>query len=163
MRREETIDFHIKSSWHAIARMYNQKASQEDNLTSSIGFVLININSKEGTPATKIAPLMGLESRSLTRILKGMEEKGLIFRKPDPTDKRSVRIFLTQKGVRLKGLSVKTINEFNELVRRELSEDELDVFFKVFKKINGVIEEFSSVSKMGQLDPKIANEDEFFY
>lgn len=163
MRREETIDFHIKSSWHAIARMYNQKATQEANLTSSIGFVLININSKEGTPATKIAPLMGLESRSLTRMLKGMEEKGLIFRQPDATDKRSVRIFLTQKGVRLKGLSVKTINEFNELVRRELSEDELHIFFRVFKKINGVIEEFSSGSKMDQLDPKIGNEDEFPY
>ena len=163
MRREETIDFHIKSSWHAIARMYNQKAAQEANLTSSIGFVLININSKEGTPATKIAPLMGLESRSLTRMLKGMEEKGLIFRKPDATDKRSVRIFLTQKGVRLKGLSVKTINEFNELVRRDLTEDELDTFFRVFKKINGVIEEFSSGSKMDQLGPKIANEDEFPY
>lgn len=163
MRREETIDFHIKSSWHAIARMYNQKAAQEENLTSSIGFVLININSKEGTPATKIAPLMGLESRSLTRMLKGMEEKGLIFRRPDASDKRSVRIFLTQKGVRLKGLSVKTINEFNELIRKELSDEEMDTFFRVFRKINGVIEKFSSGSIRDQPDPKIGYEDDFPY
>ena len=163
MRREETVDYAIKAAWHAIARMYNQKAAQEDNLTSSIGFVLININSKEGTPATKIAPLMGLESRSLTRMLKGMEEKGLIFRKPDEIDKRSVRIFLTRKGIRLKGLSVKTINDFNDMVRRELSEEELDIFFRVFRKINGVIEDFSSGSTMDQYDPNIGNEDEFPY
>jgi len=139
MKREETVDYHIKSAWHAISRMYNQKAAQED-FTTAIGFVLININSKEGTPATKIAPLMGLEARSLTRMLKSMEEKGLIYKKPDPVDKRSVRIFLTPEGKRKKEISVNTIMEFNELVREVVSSEELENFFTVFQKINHVIE-----------------------
>ena len=139
MKREETVDYHIKSAWHAISRMYNQKAAQED-FTTAIGFVLININSKEGTPATKIAPLMGLEARSLTRMLKSMEEKGMIYKKPDPIDKRSVRIFLTPEGKRKKEISVQTIMEFNEHVREVVSESELDTFFTVFQKINHVID-----------------------
>lgn len=143
MKREETVDYHIKSAWHAISRMYNQKAALED-FTTSIGFVLININSKEGTPATKIAPLMGLEARSLTRMLKNMEEKGLIFRKQDPIDKRSVRIFLTPDGKRKKEISVKTIKDFNLQVRELVSEEELDTFFAVFHKINQVIETINS-------------------
>lgn len=143
MKREETVDYHIKSAWHAISRMYNQQAAQED-FTTSIGFVLININSKEGTPATKIAPLMGLEARSLTRMLKSMEEKGLIFKKPDPIDKRSVRIFLTEEGKRKKEISVKTIKTFNLLVREHVSEDELDAFFTVFQKISHVIDKINS-------------------
>lgn len=143
MKREETVDYHIKSAWHAISRMYNQKAVQED-VTTAIGFVLININSKEGTPATKIAPLMGLEARSLTRMLKSMEEKELIFRKPDPIDKRSVRIFLTSEGKRKKEISVKTIMEFNEQVREVVNEQELIDFFRVFQKINQVIENIQS-------------------
>ena len=143
MKREETVDYHIKSAWHAISRMYNQKAVLED-FTTAIGFVLININSKEGTPATKIAPLMGLEARSLTRMLKSMEEKGLIFKKPDPVDKRSVRIFLTPEGKRKKEISVKTIKEFNEQVREVVSEEQLNDFFMVFQKINQVIENIQS-------------------
>ena len=139
MKREETVDYHIKSAWHAISRMYNQKAAQED-FTTAIGFVLININSKEGTPATKIAPLMGLEARSLTRMLKSMEEKGMIYKKPDPIDKRSVRIFLTPEGKKKKEISVQTIMEFNEHVREVVSESELDTFFTVFQKINHVID-----------------------
>ncbi|WP_113923461.1 MarR family winged helix-turn-helix transcriptional regulator [Cognataquiflexum aquatile] len=139
MKREETVDYHIKSAWHAISRMYNQKAAQED-FTTAIGFVLININSKEGTPATKIAPLMGLEARSLTRMLKSMEEKGLIYKKPDPIDKRSVRIFLTPEGKRKKEISVQTIMEFNEQVREVVSSEELETFFAVFQKINHVID-----------------------
>lgn len=142
MKREEAVDYHIKSTWHAIARMYNQKAARVENLTSSIGFALVNIHSVDGTAATKIAPLMGLESRSLTRMLKSMEEKGLIYRQIDPLDKRSVRIYLTEQGIHLKELSVKTINDFNDSVRKTLTEEEIKLFFKVFKKINRVIEEF---------------------
>jgi len=143
MKREETVDHHIKSAWHAISRMYNQKAAQED-FTTAMGFVLININSKEGTAATKIAPLIGLEARSLTRMLKTMEEKGIIFKKADPNDKRSVRIFLTPEGKRKKAISVETIKNFNLQVRELVSESELEIFYSVFQKINKVIENIQS-------------------
>lgn len=140
MKREETIDHNIKSTWHAIARMYNQQASKQE-ITTSIGFVLLNISSKEGTPATKIAPLMGLEARSLTRVLKNMEEKGLVYRQPDPNDKRSVRIFLTEEGKKKKEVSRETVLMFNEKMRENISEEKLQVFFEVINDINLVLEE----------------------
>ncbi len=143
MKREETVDYHIKSSWHAISRMYNQQAAEE-GFTTAIGFVLININSKEGTPATKIAPQIGLETRSLTRMLKTMEEKGLIYKKPDLVDKRSVRIYLTEEGKRKKEISVNTIREFNERIRNEVDEQELQAFFNVFGKIQTVIDQIQA-------------------
>jgi DNA-binding MarR family transcriptional regulator len=102
--------------------------------------VLLNINSKEGTPATKIAPLIGLETRSLTRMLKTMEEKGLIFKQADPVDKRSVRIFLTEEGKRKKEISVQSVRSFNLEVRAELTEAELESFFGVIAKIQKVID-----------------------
>lgn len=142
MKREETVDYHIKSAWHAISRMYNQHAAQE-GFTTAIGFVLININSKEGTPATKIAPMIGLETRSLTRMLKTMEEKGLVYKKPDPQDRRSVRIFLTEEGKEKKEISVRTIKEFNEQIREVIDESDLKNFFDVFEKVQMVIDQFS--------------------
>lgn len=142
MKREETVDYHIKSAWHAISRMYNQQAAEE-GFTTAIGFVLININSKEGTPATKIAPMIGLETRSLTRMLKTMEEKGLIYKKPDLVDKRSVRIFLTEEGKKKKEISVKTIMDFNEQVREVIPASDLETFFSVFEKLQMVIDQVS--------------------
>jgi len=139
MKREETIDHNIKSTWHAIARMYNQQAAKED-ITTSIGFVLLNISSKEGTPATKIAPLMGLESRSLTRVLKNMEEKGLVYRQPDENDGRSVRIFLTELGKAKKEVSRHVVLTFNSAVRERIPEEKLKVFFEVIEEINEIIE-----------------------
>jgi len=143
MKKEETVDYPIKSAWHSISRMYNQQAAEE-GFTTAIGFVLININSKEGTPATKIAPLIGLETRSLTRMLKTMEEKGLIYKKADPVDKRSVRMFLTEEGKRKKEISVQSVMRFNELVRAALTEEELGSFFGVISKIQKVIDQIQT-------------------
>jgi DNA-binding MarR family transcriptional regulator len=134
MRREETVDHNIKSAWHAISRMYNHQAGKHD-ITTSIGFVLLNIHS-DGTPATKIAPLMGLEARSLTRMLKTMEEKKLIYREPDPTDKRSVRIFLTELGKKKKEVSRETVLYFNNKVRQLVPESKLKIFLEVMNEIN---------------------------
>jgi MarR family transcriptional regulator, organic hydroperoxide resistance regulator len=139
MKREETVDFHIRSAWHAIARMYNQQAAQYDG-TMAMGFVLLNIDSEEGAPATKIAPQMGLEARSLTRILKTLEDRGIIQRKADAYDKRSVRIFLTREGKKRKEKARETVLRFNEALRQEVSEDKLNVFFEVIQKINRVAE-----------------------
>ena len=143
MKKEETVDYPIKSAWHAISRMYNQQAAEED-FTTAIGFVLININSKEGTPATKIAPLIGLETRSLTRMLKTMEEKGLIYKKADPIDKRSVRMFLTEEGKRKKEISIQSVMRFNQQVRAALTEQELASFFGVISKIQKVIDQIQT-------------------
>lgn len=139
MKREETIDYNIKAAWHSIARMYNQQAAKYQG-TMSIGFALLNIHSEEGTPATKIGPMMGLEARSLTRLLKSMEEKGLICRKADKVDKRSVRIYLTKEGKKHRDKSKETVLRFNEAVREEIPASKLNVFFEVVQEINQLIE-----------------------
>ena len=139
MRPEETVDYNIKVAWHAISRMYNTQAAQND-ITTSIGFVLLNIDQENGTPATKIAPLLGLETRSLTRILRSMEDKGLIYKQADSVDKRSVRIFLTPVGLEKKEISRQTVRHFNLKIREKIPQSQLDSFFKVAAQITGMIE-----------------------
>ncbi len=139
MKREVTVDYNIKVLWHAISRMYNQQGS-EYGITASIGFVLLNIDCDKGTPATKIAPLLGLETRSLTRMLKSLEEKGLVYREKDETDKRSVRIYLTEEGKRKRKISAKTVKAFNNKVSAIIPEEQLENFFDVINLIEKVIE-----------------------
>jgi DNA-binding MarR family transcriptional regulator len=138
MSREDTVDYAIKAAWHAIARMYSQQAGRHD-ITMSMGFVLLNIRSDEGTPATKIAPLMGLEARSLSRLLKTMEEKGLICREADHNDRRMVRIVLTREGKKKRDKSKETVLRFNEAVRSKIDARRLNVFFEVLEDIQQLI------------------------
>lgn len=139
MKREESIDYNIKAVWHAISRMYNHYGGPYD-ISASTGFVLLNIDRKEGTPATKIAPLLGLETRSLTRLLKSLEEKGFIERKPDPDDRRSVRICLTELGKEKKAISKKLVKAFNNAVVDKISFEKYKVFLDVMNEIQEVLD-----------------------
>ena len=139
MKPEDTLDYNIKVAWHAIARMYGQQAARVD-LTTSIGFVLLNIDPTDGTPTTKIAPLLGLEARSLTRLLKSMEVKGLIYRRPDPHDRRSVRICLTEHGLASRETSRRSVRHFNHVVQDEIEPADLITFFRVIRQITEKIE-----------------------
>lgn len=139
MKREETIDYHIRSAWHAISRMYNQRA-QGYNATMSMGFALLVIDADEGTPATKIGPMMGLEPRSLTRLLKSLEEKKLIARASDKQDKRSVRICLTKEGKKQRDNARDAVVRFNEVVREEVGMEKLGICLEILERVNKIVE-----------------------
>ncbi|WP_373515182.1 MarR family winged helix-turn-helix transcriptional regulator [Persicitalea sp.] len=139
MRKEKTVDFHIKWAWHSISRMYNTYAAQYD-MTMAVGYVLLNIDIEEGTPATKIAPLLGMEPRSLVRMLKSLEERGLIRREVDGNDKRFVRITLTEEGKAKREQARAGVIKFNEIVREKIAPEELTVFMDVIKKINTLVD-----------------------
>lgn len=140
LKPEETIDFTIRSTWHKIARMYNVQAA-EYGVSMATGMVLLNIDLKEGTPSTKLGPKMGMESRSLTRSLKTLEERGVIYRETDKNDKRMVRIFLTELGKEKRELSKDKVLKFNYHLRQKIAQKDLDCFFKVMDDINTVIDE----------------------
>ena len=144
MKREVTIDYNIKAAWHSISRMYNSYGVNFD-VTASTGFVLLNIDVDEGTPATKIAPMMGLESRSLTRMLKSMEEKKWIYRQKDPEDGRSVRIFLTDLGKEKREISRQSVKEFNRRIQQQIPPDQMKIFFQVINTINEVAEDKATI------------------
>ncbi len=129
--------------------MYNVEAAKED-ITTNIGFVLLHIDEKQGTPATKIAPLMGMEPRSLTRMLAKLEERGLIYREADPTDRRMVRIFLTEAGQEKKARSKEVVIGFNKELYHNIPHDELDVFFRVMDRIRDQIADRANVAALLQ-------------
>lgn len=148
MRKEKTVDFHIKWAWHSISRMYNAYAAQYD-MTMAVGYVLLNIDLEQGTPATKIAPLLGMEPRSLVRMLRSLEEKELIRREIDGSDKRFVRIMLTEKGRAKREQAREGVITFNHMVREKIPLEKLVVFLDVIKEINQLVEDENQKLKAG--------------
>lgn len=133
------FDFVVRHSWHRISRMYNQKAAEHD-MTMSIGFILMSID-KEGTPSTQLGPKMGMEPTSLSRTLKTMEERGLIFRQEDDIDKRKVLIFLTEEGIAKRKMVKNVVLGFNERIFNKIPKSKMKIFFEVVEKVDQLIEE----------------------
>ena len=137
--KRRAICFDIKVAWLAISRMYNVQAVKQD-ITTNIGFVLLHIDEENGTPATKIAPLMGMETRSLTRMLARLEERELIYRAPDPHDRRMVRIFLTEAGKQKKAVSKDVVIGFNKQLYQQIPAEDLETFFSVIDRLHHIVQ-----------------------
>lgn len=138
--KDKTIDYILRATWQAVARMYNEEASNY-GATMATGFTLLSIDKDKGTPSTTLGPKMGMEATSLTRTLKSMEEKGLIIRKRNPFDGRGVLIYLTDFGKEKRELSKETVLKFNEAVRQNVSAEKLEHFMEVSEIINELIAE----------------------
>ena len=138
--KDKTIDYILRATWQAVARMYNEEASNY-GATMATGFTLLSIDKDKGTPSTTLGPKMGMEATSLTRTLKSMEEKGLIIRKKNPFDGRGVLIYLTDFGKEKRELSKDTVLKFNEAVRQNVSVEKLQHFMEVSEIINELIAE----------------------
>jgi DNA-binding MarR family transcriptional regulator len=138
--KEKTIDYVLRATWQAVARMYNEEASKFEG-SMAIGFALLSIDKEEGTPSTYISNRMGMEAASLTRTLKTLEEKGLIKKKKNPVDGRGVLIYLTEFGKEKREQSKQTVLKFNETIRKNISEEKLQNFMEVAEVINDLISE----------------------
>ena len=144
MKAQETIGYQIKTAWQSIAKMYN-RLTVENGFSQAIGYVLINVK-KGGIPVTKIAPNMGIEPTSLSRLLNTMEDKGLIYREKDTVDRRVVNLFLTEKGIELKKIARKLVLDYNNYIFSHIEESEKETFFKVMEKINALTADINSAS-----------------
>lgn len=138
MKPEQTIDFHLRWAWAKTSKLYNAEAARFGG-SMSIGYALLSID-RDGTPSTKLGPKMGMEPTSLSRLLKSMEELGLVRRVNDTTDKRVVRIVLTPAGNDMREITKNRVIHFNQYMQDRIDPDKLEVFFEVIQQINGLLE-----------------------
>lgn len=128
--KEKTIDYVLRATWIAVSKMYNEEASRKGS-TMATGFALLNIDPDEGTPSTSLGPKMGMEATSLSRTLRTMENKGLIIRKRNPEDGRSVIIQLTEFGREMRAFSKEVVLTFDEAVNEAIPHEDLVTFNRV--------------------------------
>jgi DNA-binding MarR family transcriptional regulator len=120
--------------------MYNSYTN-EVGMTVPTAYVLLLLGVKKGTLSTQIAPLLGMEAGSITRLLKSMEEQQLILRTADQEDKRQVSVYLTDAGMKKRHLARKIVALFNDKLSQEIRPEKLDNFLTVLDQIVTIAEQ----------------------
>ncbi len=138
MNREKTVDHALRATWQAVTKAYNEQALKYQ-ITMATAMALLYIDYEKGTPSTTLGPSMGMESTSLSRILKNMEEKGLIYREGNPDDGRSVLIKLTNFGKEKREVSKSSVYQFNQAIQNNISQVKINHFFEVIDTVNKLI------------------------
>ena len=142
MIREKTIDHALRTTWKAVTKLYNGEAGKHET-TMAMAMALLYIDHENGTPSTSLGPSMGMEATSLSRILKNLEDKGMIYRERNPNDGRSVFLKLTKSGKKMRDISRESVLVFNDTVRMNISEAKVNNFFEVTDAIKKLSDENS--------------------
>ena len=81
------------------------------------------------------------EARSTaTGILKLMEKRGYIRRVSVERDARLKKLELTEVGIRMQEGTIRNINRLESTLRQGISDEDLEVFFRVIRKMRSNIE-----------------------
>lgn len=88
-----------------------------------------------------IEDAFSIRRSTATGVLQRMEKSGLIVRTPCSFDARLKTIGITDKAASLLQRIDESIENTETIVRKDISKDELDIFFKVIKKMIKNMEE----------------------
>ena len=108
---------------------------KDTGLTLGQPKVLDFLQEKDGAAQKEIAAACHIEPASLTTILNGMEEKGLIQRKSLNGNRRSWHIFLTDRGKEMTEAIGMGFEELEAQAFSGISREERESFLKTFEKI----------------------------
>ena len=78
-----------------LLRTYADHEARRFGMTRAKWAVLARLDRFEGLKQTELAEMLDLQPITLTRLLDGLADNGLIERRPDPDDRRAKRLFLT--------------------------------------------------------------------
>jgi DNA-binding MarR family transcriptional regulator len=100
LKLEDQLCFSIYAAGHAFTRFYKPLLGPL-GLTYPQYLALLTLWEEDGLPLKTIGERLGLDSGTLTPLLRRMETAGLVTRLRDADDERLVRIHLTSKGKRI--------------------------------------------------------------
>ena len=100
-------------------------------------FLLIDMLWNQGDlKQQQLADGMQKDKNSITKLIDALEQKGLVRRQPNPTDRRSNTIVLTEKGDNLKHeAKMVGISSLDKMLEG-LSEEEIHSFIAVMRRIS---------------------------
>ena len=94
----------------------------------------------EGAPMTKLAAEVQMDKGQLSRKIAAMLDKGLLTATPDETDNRKQTLRLTDKAMAINAAMMPIMQKRQDMLVSDVTDEELEVFFKVLGKIDEAAE-----------------------
>lgn len=132
---------------HDVSRM---RRSAYDHYMKPLGitraqwWVLAHLSRHDGMMQTQLADVLEVGKASLGDVIESLEAGGWVSRRPDPTDKRAKRVYLSKSSQGLIKRMTQLEVEFNDKVLADLPPDEQATLFKLLIKVKHSIARIST-------------------
>ena len=129
-----------------ISQLYRKGSSYINKEISKYGIgsgqfmFLLELYKKDGKNQEEIAEDLKMDKGTTARALKKLEEQGFLTRLKDEKDKRSNKIYLSDKAKNIREDIFDILDDWNKQITRSLAKEEVkmleDLLEKVCKNIN---------------------------
>jgi MarR family transcriptional regulator, transcriptional regulator for hemolysin len=155
MDRLRTFGFLLKGATRLYVQRFEQRA-RRFGVTLPQWKALGYLSKNEGISQARLAELAETDPMTLVRILDRMEADGLVERRPDPSDRRARRLYLTRKATPF----LETMWHLSDLTRAEafegISRKEREVFIDILTRIHANLSGLADAPIEDEADPSRA-------
>lgn len=112
-------------------RMREQLPSGHPMTQNSCRFIMRILRHNDGITQNEIVKETNMKAPTISVALKNLEDEGLIKREPDPSDMRSVRVHLTEEGIRFHDDFRERVRTLDLKLMNGISPDEEEVLIRL--------------------------------
>lgn len=102
-------------------------------------YILRALYERDGQHASELAHAVGRAATSFTPNLDKLQDKGLIERRPDPGDRRAVRIFLTDAAQEKRDTIIEATKDIDKQVANYFPQGDYKTFLEVLSSMQNMM------------------------
>ncbi|MBI6872359.1 MarR family winged helix-turn-helix transcriptional regulator [Clostridium aciditolerans] len=134
MELNECINFLLTKAQHTVFQYLKTNLAQFDVTPVQYG-ILKCLWDEDGQTPKQIARTLSLDGSTITGILDRMENKNLVRRTPDPDDRRTLKVVITNQGRELRECIEEVIEEVNKRILEIFTSEEQEQLKKFLEQI----------------------------
>ena len=144
---ENSMGFVVNMTAKAFQKSFDIELRKNAGVSLSQWRVVGALVIQPGLTQKEIADRVGIEGATLVPIIDKMEKEGLLKRKPDSSDRRVNRIYLTQKADSLWESMVECALKIRKSSTKNISENDIQTSLETLRKISQNLTSFSEIDK----------------
>jgi len=144
---ENSMGFVVNMTAKAFQKSFDIELRKNAGVSLSQWRVVGALVIQPGLTQKEIADKVGIEGATLVPIIYKMEKEGLLKRKPDSSDRRVNRIYLTQKADSLWESMVECALRIRKSSTKNISENDIQTTLETLRKISQNLASFSELDK----------------
>ena len=106
-------------------------------ITAEQWHVLINLWEQDGQTQQQLSEKTEKDKGNITRLVRGLEQRNILIRIPNPTDDRSKLVYLTSKGKACQKALIPIAQKTLDQAQANIPENDIDICNSVLQKVVG--------------------------
>lgn len=132
---KESIGKYLSIARRAHAALLDKKLKPYNICHGQILLLITLYKENPGINQNRLCKIYDLDKAGVYRSVEVLKKNGYIYKEIDDEDKRKKRIYLTRRAYEFKPVLTEILGKVEAQVRKDLSEEKVDVFLEVMKKI----------------------------